>query len=513
MSNVLAYDFGTGGIKACVYRPDGACLASHFATYATSYPRTGWHEQSVHDWWQATVAATRSLLAEWGGAPGSIAAIGSSGHSLSLVPLDRRGNLLRDRAIIWSDARPDVQPARFFASVPEAEWYLTTGCGFPAPLYTAFKIMWLRDNEPDVYAALGTVLGSKDYINYRLTGVLRTDYSYASGSGVWDLANWRYSEKLLDAAGLSPAIFPAAGPASDIIGSLTPEAAAELGLSTAVRVVAGGVDNSCMALGARAYRDGDVYNSMGSSSWIAVTDRKPLLDVATRPYVFAHVVPGKFTSALGVFSTGSSFRWLREQLCTNLDEEAARKGVTVFDLMLERAAQSPPGANGVMFLPSLAGGSSLDPSRNVRGAFVHLDLGSTQADLCRAAAEGIAMAQAVALRTLESLTALSDELLAVGGGARSDFWMQMYADLYGRRIVRSQVGQQAAALGAAAAAFVGLGEWPDYAPVGAIHQVADVRSPNAASAAAYARRLPVFRQLNAYLADIGDRLAALEARP
>ena len=508
MSNVLAYDFGTGGIKASVYQPDGTCLASHFAAYETQYPKPGWHEQNVQDWWQATVGATRELMQEWEGPADSIAAIGISGHSLCLVPLDAGGNLLRSNAIIWSDSRPDIQPQRFFSEVSEEEWYLTTGNGFPAPLYTVFKIMWLRDNEPEVFNRLHVVLGSKDYINFRMTGVMSTDFSYASGCGVWDLNAWRYSEKLLDAAGLGRSVFPTAVVSSDTIGCLTREAAEELGLSSEVRVIAGGVDNSCMALGARAYRDGDVYNSMGSSSWIAVTDSKPLLDVETRPYVFAHIVPGKFTSALGVFSTGSSFRWLRVQLCANLDDAAARKGVSTFELMLELAEASPLGANGVMFLPTMAGGSSLDPSQNVRGAFVQLDLGSTQGDLCRAAAEGITMSQAVALETLESLATLHDEILAVGGGARSDFWMQMYADMYDRRMIRSQVGQQAAALGAAAAAFVGLGEWADFSPIGDIHRINNTREPIADNTRAYAKRIQIFRKLNEYLSDIGDRITA-----
>jgi xylulokinase len=504
MSNVLAYDFGTGGIKASVYRPDGECLASHFATYETLYPRPGWHEQDVGDWWKATVEATRLLLEAWDGSADSVAAIGISGHSLGLVPLDADGALLRRNAIIWSDSRPDAQPERFFKKVDEERWYLATGNGFPAPLYTVFKIMWLRDNEPEVFAEIGTVLGSKDYVNYRMTGVMKTDYSYASGCGVWDLAGWRYSDELVGAADVPRSIFPEAVAASDVIGTLTGEAAGELGLPKRVRVVAGGVDNSCMALGARAYRDGDAYNSMGSSSWIAVTGAEPLLNVASRPYVFAHLVPGKFTSAIGVFSTGSSFRWLREQLCTNLDVAAERDSLDTYEFMLKLAAESPLGAGGVMFLPSMAGGSSLDPSRNVRGAFVQLDLGSTQADLCRAAVEGIAMSQAVALRELESLRPLSDEILAVGGGARSDFWMQIYADMYGKRMVRSQAGQQAAALGAAAAAFVGIGEWPDYSPVGEVHRIIDVRTPVAGNAELYEKRMRIFERLNAHLGDIGD---------
>jgi len=494
MSNVLAYDFGTGGIKASVYQPDGECLASHFATYETHYPKPGWHEQNVDDWWKATVDATRLLLEEWDGTADSIAAIGISGHSLGLIAMGAGGELLRQNAIIWSDSRPDTQPAEFFNSITEEEWYEITGNGFPAQLYTAFKIMWLRDNEPEVFDKLNMVLGSKDYINYRMTGIMKTDYSYASGCGVWDLGGWKYSEKLINAAGLNASIFPDAVASSDVIGTLTAEAADELGLSAEVKVVAGGVDNSCMALGARAFRDGDVYNSMGSSSWIAVTDSKPLLDVKSRPYVFAHIVPGKFTSAIGVFSTGSSFRWMKEQMCDNMD----------FERMLELAEESGPGANGVMFLPSLAGGSSLDPSANVRGGFVQLDLGSKQGDLCRAAVEGISMAQTVALRELEKLTPLSEEILAVGGGARSDFWMQIYADMYGKKMIRSQVGQQAAALGAAAAAFVGIGEWSDYSPVAEIHKINDVKEPDTADAEKYEKRIEIFKKLNGYLSDIGD---------
>ena len=508
MSIVLAYDFGTGGIKASLYEPTGGCLASHVATYETHYPKPGWHEQDPQAWWAATAEATRLLLDEWGGSAEAIAAIGLSGHSLGVVPLDAKGELLRKHALIWSDSRPDTQPAELFKAIPEEQWYLTTGNGFPASLYTVFKVMWLRDNEPDVFAGIHKVLGSKDYINFRMTGAMATDFSYASGSGVWDLANWRYSGELVGASGLDASIFPEAVASSDVVGELTAEAAEQLGLPTGIKVVAGGVDNSCMALGARAFRDGDVYNSMGSSSWIAVTGSRPLLDVGARPYVFAHIVPGKFTSALGVFSTGSSFRWLWEQLCTNYDAQAGQG--STYDVMLARAGESPLGAGGCMFLPHLAGGSSLEPSQNIRGAFVHIDLGTTQADLCRAAIEGIAMAQAVALRRLEAMAPLSDEMLAVGGGSRSDLWMQIYADLYGKRMLRSQVGQQAAALGAAAAAFVGIGEWADYSPIADVHTIADVKAPIAANAAAYEKRLAVFEKLNVCLADVGDDIAALE---
>ncbi len=507
---VLAYDFGTGGIKASIYDIKGHSLAGHFSSYETYYPRPGWHEQRPEDWWSATVEATRKLLDEWDGDAASIQAIGLSGHSLGVVPVDEKGDLLREYGLIWSDSRPDTQPSEFFKRIPEQEWYMTTGNGFPAPLYTVFKIMWLRENEPDLFRRLHMVLGSKDYINYRMTGVMATDYSYASGSGVWNLNNWTYCNKFIDAADLDASIFPDAVESSKVIGTLAAAAVEELGLSSSVKVVAGGVDNSCMALGARAYRDGDVYNSMGSSSWIAVTDSKPLLDIQTKPYVFAHIVPDKFTSAIGVFSTGSSFRWLREKLFTNLDADAQKEGVSTFDKMLELASGVKIGANGVLFLPTMAGGSSLDPSQNVRGAFVQMDLGSDQANLARAAIEGISMSQTLALQALEKLTPLSKEILAVGGGNRSDYWMQIYADLYQKQVIRTNIGQQAAALGAAAATWVGIGQWSDYTPIGDVHKVIDVKGPVVENSKKYAELLKIFRKLNQSLCEIGDDIASLD---
>jgi xylulokinase len=507
---VIAYDLGTGGTKTSLYDARGRCLADHFASYATQYSRAGWHEQRPADWWQSVVASTRELLAESDVDREAIEAIGISGHSLGAVSLDAEGDLLREHVPIWSDSRPDTQAPAFFRNVPEAEWYLTTGNGFPPPLYTVFKIMWFRDNEPDLFAKIHKVIGTKDYINYRMTGVVATDFSYASGSGVYDLAAWGYTDRLIEAAGLRREIFPDIRASTDVLGRLTPQAAEELDLPPSVRVVAGGVDNSCMALGARAYKEGDCYNSMGSSSWIAVTSARPLLDEASRPYVFAHVVPGKFTSAIGVFATGSAFRWVCEQLCTNLDALAEAEGVTTYELMLRLVAESPIGANGTMFLPTMAGGSSLDHSQNVRGAFVNLDLGNTQGDLIRAAMEGVAMSLRLALSALERITDVSGEMIAVGGGSRSDLWMQIYADIYNKDMVRTNIGQQAAALGAAAVALVGVGLWNDFSPIDEIHEVQDVRKPIPENQARYARLLPIFEQLGRNQADIGDMFAELE---
>ena len=468
---VLAYDFGTGGAKASLYNAAGECLASNFASYETFYPRDGWHEQRPVDWWQAVVESTRSLLDDCAGARDAIAAIGISGHSLGLVPLGADGELLREQVPIWSDSRPDTQVGEFFEHVPEDEWYTLTGNGFPPALYTVFKIMWLRDHEPQTFAKIHRVIGTKDFINFKMTGVMATDYSYASGSGVYDLKGWGYSDRLIAASSLSPEIFPQIVPSTETLGTLLPEAAAELGLPETVKVVASGVDNSCMALGAMAYKEGACYNSMGSSSWIAVSSSEPVLDLKTRPYVFTHVVPGMFASATAIFSAGSSFRWLKETLCPEMD----------YDQLLKEAEQSPPGSNGVVFVPHLAGGSSLDETPDIRGSFMNLSLGTTRADMIRATLEGVCFGLKRALDALESIRPVSDEMLAVGGGARSDFWMRMYADVYGKTMLRTNIDQQAAALGAAAIAAVGIGLWDDFSPLDAVHRTTDRRAPDAES--------------------------------
>ena len=230
-----------------------------------------------------------------------------------------------------------------------------TGNGFPAPLYAVFKMMWYQDNEPDMYRHIDKIIGTKDYINYLLTGKIITDYSYASGSGVYDLIHWRYSEELIKESSIPRSFFPDIVPSTEVIGTLTKDAAEALGLPQSVKVVAGGVDNSCMALGARNIKDGRVYNSQGSSSWIAVSTKKPILIQKLRPFVFTSVIPGLFNSAIPVFSSGSSFRWLRDTLCPDLVVQAQTQGRDVYELMTELAAQSPVGARGIIFNPNLAG--------------------------------------------------------------------------------------------------------------------------------------------------------------
>jgi xylulokinase len=401
--HLIAYDFGTGGIKVSLYTAQGESIASAFQPYDTLYPHAGRHEQRPDDWWDSFIEATKTLLAAPKIDPKTIAALAISGHSLGVVPLDAGGELLLSATPIWSDMRAEKQAKEFFAGRGEAAWYMKTGNGFPAHLYTAFKLLWYRENMPDMFKKIAVVLGTKDYINYRLTGRIATDPSYASGSGFYDLAKNGYDGGLLGEFGFSKTMFPEIVPATHIIGTLTPDAARATGLSRRAKVACGGVDNSCMALGARGIKDGRVYTSLGSSSWIAVTSHKPILDEALRPFVFAHVIPGMYASATSIFAAGSSFQWVRNQICRDMltGEEDP------YVLMNAEAAKSPVGAGKLLFNPSLAGGSGSDRTPSVRGAYIGLDLKHTREDLIRSAMEGIALSLRIALDRLKEKSPVS----------------------------------------------------------------------------------------------------------
>ena len=501
---LIAYDLGTGGAKSSLYNYEGVCIAETFFAYDTYYPRVGWHEQRPQDWWTAIVNTTQALLNQMAIDSHEITALGISGHSLGVVPLDSKGQLLRDSTPIWSDARSVAQTRQMFSSISEKDWYLLTGNGFPAAHYSAFKIMWYRDHEPEIFNKIDKVIGTKDYINFRMTGRIVTDYSYASGSGVYDLVNWQYSQSLIQACGLATELFAEIVPSTEVIGTLTKKAALELGLPEGIQVVAGGVDNSCMAVGARNTQDGRIYSNQGSSSGIAVTSAAPILDELLRPFVFTAVIPGLFNSAVPVFSAGTSFRWVRDQFCQDLIEKAKCDNKDVYDLMTAMAATSPVGARGVIFNPSFAGGSSVDASMNIRGAFIGLDLGHSRSDLIRSAMEGIALELGMAVNELRKKVSLGDEMVVVGGGSRSPLWRQIYADVYKMRIIKTNIDQQAAALGAAALAAVGTGIWKDFHRIDEIHKVEDVTVPVTAHVAIYDKIMPIFIKAGVFLAEVGE---------
>lgn len=451
MKYALVFDLGTGSVKAALFDEQASVIKSEVIPYPTEYRDGGFREQKPEEWFAGICTAVRRLL-EGFAYRSDIAAIALSGHSLGVVAVDEEGNLLAEKTPIWSDSRAEKQAECFFSSVDYRSWYETTGNGFPPHLYSVFKIMWYREHCPELYEKTAVFLGSKDYINACLTGRLCTDRSYASGSGVYDLSAHRYREDYTRAAGLDVSKFPEILPSDAVIGTLKPALAEAWGLSESVVVAAGGVDNACMTLGAGCIANGDAYVSLGSSAWIAACADHPAVDFDKKIYTWEHCVEGMYIPSSGIFSCGTALEWVKNMMFPDLS-------VKEFDALAKTA---PIGANGVTFCPVLSGGSSVDVSDKMKGAFMGLDLGCTRADIARGTLEGIAWDLLLAVEALESLLAVHEPICAVGGGAKSGIWLNMFANILDKDIRSGAVLRDTAALGAAGLAFHSCGIWTGY---------------------------------------------------
>ncbi|MFR9649278.1 MAG: FGGY family carbohydrate kinase [Rikenellaceae bacterium] len=497
-SKIIAYDLGTGGLKASLFSMSGELLCFEFEHYPTHNLGANIQEQSPADWWAAIVTATKRLITNSVDDVNDISALAISGHSLGVVPINAQGDLLLEQTPIWSDKRATEQARRFFESVDYQGWYMTTGNGFPAECYSIFKMMWYRENMPAQFSQCDKVLGTKDYCNFLFTGRCATDHSYASGSGVYSLEKREYIDEYIAASGVDASILPEILEATDVVGNLNEWAAEQTGLPTSVKVICGGVDNSCMALGAGGYVENHLYTSLGSSAWIALSSSKPVLNFRTKPYVFAHVIPNMYASATCIFSAGTSLNWVMDNLFSELE------GSDKYDKLAAMAAQSTIGANGVVFNPSLAGGSMLEHSPNINGAFAGLNLSHNRCDILRATLEGIAMNLRVALDELVSNSQSVESMLMVGGGAKSQYWMGLFANIYGLNCLKSSIDQECASLGAAALAAVGAGLWSDFSPISVQHKIERVVECDYATCAEYNHLLPRFKELSRLLSQFAD---------
>ncbi len=508
MGNIIAYDLGTGGIKASLFNDKGESLADVFIQYETFYPAVKFFEQRPNDWWNCVCESTKLLLRKSDISAETVSCVAVSGQSLVAVPLDHQGKLLSDQVPIWCDTRATGQIRNFFRNISYEDWYLTTGNGDPAECYTILKLMWLRENQPELFNRIDKILGSKDYINYRFTGNIATDPSYASGFGVFNLAKWAYEERFFRAAEINPCIFPRIVPSDSVIGYVSKEASEESGLPEGTPVACGAVDNTCMALGATGLREDSFYTSLGSSSWIAVTSGKPITDIKTRPFVFAHVKKGYYTSAVSIFSAGNSFRWVRDHLCRDLSSDT-----DAYNSMNRMAQSVPAGSNGILFNPSLAGGSSQEPGVNLSGSFFGITLRNTREDMVRASMEGIAMALRKTLDILISQVAVHGSMLICGGGSKSAVWRQIFADIYNLPIVKTNIDQNTASLGAAALAANACGIWNGYERIEKIHITESILFPDKENNLKYEKLLEIYSRWTDHLSGLGDLMNSVHTEP
>ncbi len=455
MACVLGLDVGTSGTKAVVVDEKGKVLSSAMAEYPLSSPHPLWSEQDPADWWRGSQAAIRQAVADAKVAPDEIIGIGLTGQMHGSVFLDKQDAVIRP-ALLWNDQRTADECAEITRRVGAERLIELAG----NPALTGFqssKILWLRNHEPKNFERVARVLLPKDYVRLCLTGESATDASDAAGTLLLDLKTRDWSSEILEKLDLPLAWLPRVYEGPEITGALMPAVAEALGLPAGIPVIAGGGDNAAAAVGTGIVRGGIVSSSIGTSGVVFAHSEAPVFDPQGRLHTFCHAVPGKYHLMAVTLSAGGSFRWLRDTLREAMQTFGRSSTLELdYDQLTNAAADVPPGAEGLVFLPYLTGERTphLDPL--ARGAFVGLTVRHTAAHLVRAVMEGVTFSMRDGLDIMRGLGLSIEQVRATGGGARSALWQQMQADIYGSEVV-TLAAEEGPAYGAALLAGVGSG--------------------------------------------------------
>src|ERR687897_1758249 len=497
MSNLIGIDVGTTGTRAIVIDAGGRIIGSATHEHVPfASPETGWAEQDPRDWWQATCGAVPAALAAAGITGEEITAVGFSGQMHGSVLLDDRGEVIRP-ALLWGDQRTEAQCGEITDTVGAARLIELT-CNPALTGFTLPKLLWVREHEPHAWAQVTALLLPKDYVRYRLTGDRATDVADASGTLLFDVGGRRWSGEMLDAMELDAAILPRAYESPEVTGPVSTEGAAATGLRQGTPVVAGGGDQAAGAVGMGIVRAGAVSATIGTSGVVFAATDRPALDSQGRVHTFCHAVPGRWHIMGVTQGAGLSLRWFRDQFATGADD-----GRDPYERLTDEAARVPPGSDGVLWAPYLMGERTphLDP--HARAALIGLAASHTRAHVIRAILEGVTFSLKDTFSIFAGMQVPVTGVRLGGGGARSELWRQIQADVYGHpvEIVEAEEG---AAYGAALLAGVGGGVWRTVEDAcDAVVRVAARITPDPATQAIMAKQYEAFRAIYPATRSIG----------
>ncbi len=481
----LGIDVSTTGAKALLIDGAGVVLASATTALSVQTPRPLWSEQDPHEWWAGTARSIREVLATADAAADEVAAVGLTGQMHGLVLLDEERRVLRP-AILWNDQRTAAECDEIRARMGgRARLVEVTGndalTGFTAP-----KVLWVRNHEPEVYERARLILLPKDYVRLRLTDVAAMDKADGSGTLLFDLAARDWSGEVLERLSIPAAWLPKAFEGPETTGHVTRAAAAETGLREGTPVVAGGGDQAAGAVGAGAVRPGVVALTLGTSGVVFATTERALVEPEGRLHAFCHAVPGRWHFMGVTLAAAGSLQWYRDTIAAGVP----------FDELVAEAAQAPPGSDGLLFTPYLSGERTPYPDPTARASFVGLTVRHRRAHMTRAVLEGVAfsMKDCFSLLAHAGLAAVSQVQIA-GGGARSELWRTIVASVLGVEIVTVN-STEGAAFGAALLAGVGSQAWPCVdAACDATIQITGRTLPEASWVEVYAASYPRYRAL------------------
>ena len=471
---LLGIDLGTTGVKALLIDETGASLASVTVEYPIYTPKPLWSEQEPKDWWQGTVDAIKQVMAKANVKGSAITGIGLSGQMHGLTPLDKDGQVIR-RAILWNDGRTAAECAEYVQRAGGEDRVREWVYNIPSPSYTSPKILWMRNHEPENFARLAHMLLPKDYIRYRLSGEYATDKSDATGTGLLAPKQRNWSDEMMQALDLSKDILPKLGEGHEITAQVSASAAKETGLATGTPIASGAGDQPASACGAGIVEEGIVSVTIGTSGVVfASIDHMPqpgAPGISPLLECFCHALPNTWHYMGVMLSAGGSLRWFRDTIAYGneaLTEDGRRgtearrpssvSGRDPYDIMLAQAAETPPGAEGLVFMPYLTGERTPHRDPLARGAFVGLTVRHTQAHMTRAVVEAITYGLRDSLELIRQSGIHINEVRAAGGGAKSPIWRQWLADIFDAEITLIN-SSEGGAFGVALLAGVGTGIW------------------------------------------------------
>ena len=497
MTYTIGIDSSTTATKALLMADDGTVAGVAANEYSFDTPRPLWSEQDPALWWEATTAGIRQLLATTGVDASAVSGIGLTGQMHGLVLLDEQGEVLRP-SILWNDQRTGAECDEMRALLGKKELIRITG-NDALPGFTAPKILWVRNNEPEIYAQVKHILLPKDYVRLKLTGGYAMDKAGGAGTQLFDIAQRDWSPLVLEALEINPAWLPPTFEGTAVTGTLTSQAAAATGLKAGIPVFGGGGDQAAAAVGTGAVIEGIVSLSLGTSGVIFAAAGQPIIEPDGRLHAFCHALPGMWHLMGVMLSAAGSLRWYRDTLAPHLS----------FDELLAPAQDIPAGSEGLLFLPYLTGERTPHPDPLARGAFVGLTVRHSQAHMTRAVLEGVAFGLRDSFELMgKAGLAGVEQVRITGGGARSPLWRQILADVFGVELVTVNA-EEGAAYGAALLAAVGSGIWPDVPTASRqVTRVTGSTKPNSEQTAVYDQQYAAYRDLYPALQETFHKLSA-----
>jgi len=457
MNYLIGIDIGTSSTKTLMMDEAGRIVASASYEYPLYQPKNGWAEQDPEDWKNAALQTLQQVIKKSGVSKDAIAGIGLSGQMHGLVMLDAENKPIRS-SIIWCDQRSDQQVEKMLEILPLEKWLEITA-NPPIAAWTAAKIMWIRDHEPETYAKCKKILLPKDYIRFVLTGVFATDVSDASGMQLLDVKNRCWSEEVLAKLGIDPTLLGTVYESQEITGNVLPEIAEACGLSTETIVVAGASDNAAAAVGTGIVKKGLALTSIGTSA-IVYTHLDEYVEIPNGSlHICCCAVPGCWHSMGGPQSAGLSIKWFIDNFCQDYEQKAAAEGKNVFELLYADARKIPVGSDKLIFLPYLMGERTPRMDPFCRGAFIGINASHTKAHFFRAIVEGVTYSLADCNNILKDVGVDVTAMRVCGGGSRNPVWREIMADLYECQVI-SLANDEGPAYGVAILAGVATGIFP-----------------------------------------------------